>query len=54
MILLLVFAIITICYYFLQLDKVRRHNTKEALKNKKKEKLEQLLKQAREEHNSKV
>jgi len=47
--LLLSFLAITIIYYLIQKDKIRRAEKRELFKEKQEEKLQQLLKKAREE-----
>ncbi|WP_343611649.1 hypothetical protein [Chryseobacterium oranimense] len=47
--LLLSFLAITIIYYLIQKDKIRRAEKRELFKEKQEEKLQQLFKKAREE-----
>ncbi|SHH00533.1 hypothetical protein SAMN05421866_1795 [Chryseobacterium oranimense] len=52
--LLLSFLAITIIYYLIQKDKIRRAEKRELFKEKQEEKLQQLLKKAREEDAKKL
>jgi hypothetical protein len=47
--LILIFVAITVIYYLIQRDKIRRSEKKEGFKIRQEEKLAQLLKNAREE-----
>ncbi|WP_129535266.1 hypothetical protein [Chryseobacterium sp. 3008163] len=49
MMLILIFIAITVIYYLIQRDKIRRSEKREDFKIRQEEKLAQLLKNAREE-----
>ncbi|WP_165589256.1 hypothetical protein [Chryseobacterium aquaticum] len=49
MMLILIFVAITVIYYLIQRDKIRRSEKREDFKIRQEEKLAQLLKNAREE-----
>lgn len=47
--LLLIFAVITVIYYFIQRDKIRRSEKREDFRIRKEDKLAELLENARKE-----